>query len=346
MVKAEAQQIKRQAGRVTGQPMSTTLLVLVPCLSASYEGLREQASAEGQLVAGDTAMLVGLAGDVGCLAAHDPLDCEALRQHPGTDDPVVELVPVPALVLPPLAGRPAGVLLPRFPYGLDDPVTPVLGASDIHQPREAWVLLELPEGTVVPPGPAQAHLLLRPHPEGVRVEPFVHPLGRDDLVSLHPGLLAEGWASSVLPYTGVQVLLPLVPAAISFRGADERPFAEATWSDTPPSLQGFELADTAWSEMASSSLSLATGACMRAYYGHYRRRPGTTPAPPIDIDPPVLVIDLDPLGQVRDAQPLSKPWDELEPASCLRANARLLPPARQGPALTIVVPSLSALATE
>lgn len=318
--------------------MLTSLLLLAPCLAATYGELRTQLEDQGRLLAGDTAALVGLAGEQGCVAAHDPMDCEALKLPPPSGEPVVELIPVPALLLPALASQPASILLPRYPYGLSEPVTPVLGPLQAPDPREAWVRLPLPPEVSAPTGPARADLLLHPQPDGILVEPWAEPVAPEAPTQLVPELTAEAWPPSILPSTGLQVLLPLAPMAVSLKDTQGHALVELAWDQEAPALRGQRLVEPAWSEVATERLALAAEACQRAYQRPQRRRGGSNAPLPLSLHPPLMVIELDELGRVQDAHPLGKPWLVPERIACLRANARLLPAAPAGPALTVITP--------
>lgn len=321
--------------------MLTALLFIAALAAAPYEERRAQAAGEGRLVPGDTAALVGLAGDLGCIAAHDPEDCAAMRVAPPAGEALVELVPVPALVIPAAGDQPASLLLPRFPYGLGEPVTPLLGPLRIPDGQAAWVRVPLPDAAVVRQGTGTAELLLIPDPTGPEVQPFVEPPGPPSTETLVAPFAADAWPPQLMPYTRVQVLLPLGIAAV--RVVDgARVLAEVAW-EAPPEPSGQVLATPAWNTQAVEGLALATGACMRAWYAETLRRPHSAPPPlPSTLEPPRLLVRTDALGQVVDAVALDAPWDAPEPRACLKANARLLPAAGDGGALAVLPLTLPA----
>ncbi len=316
--------------------MSALILLIASALAAPYQEQRVAAEADDRLVPGDTAVLVGLAGELGCVASHDPVDCEVLRSEPGSAEPVVELIPVPALVLPGLAGEPPALLLPRFPYGLGEPVTPVLGPLIVEHPKHSWVRLPLPADAALRFGPGQAELLVTPTATGPGVEPFTEPVGPPETVAVGSDLTADAWPTQLAPYTRTQVLMPLVPVAVRVQD-DDGVLLELAWPEAAPTITGQPLAEPAWALQATGDLALATGLCMRAYYAESLRRPQRgPPVPPSALPPPILAVVTDELGQVLDAQPIGQPWERPEPAACLRANARLL-------SATAVVSSLAVL---
>jgi hypothetical protein len=213
--------------------MSCLLLALIATVLASpYQEARAQAELEDRLIPGDTAVLVGLAGDHGCTAAHDPEDCAALRREPPSGAPLVELVPVPALLLPSLGDQPASLLLPRFPYGLDEPVTPLLGPLLIGDPRASWIRVPLPPDADVASGHGVATLLLRPDATGPVLELIAAPPGPPRLEALDAHTRAAAWPQGPLPYSGTQVLLPLLLEALRFDGPAGA--VELAWSDDAP----------------------------------------------------------------------------------------------------------------
>lgn len=288
-------------------------------------------------------MLVGLAGELGCLAAHDPQDCEAMRITPSAAEPLVELIPVPAMVLPAVGGEPASLLLPRFPYGLGEPVTPVLGPLLVSNPRASWVRIPLPPELPAVPGAGLAWLLVAPSATGPSVEPFVEPPGPPPLEPLAPGLPADAWPAQLMPYTRHQVLLPMLPVAVRVAG-DDGPLVELDWPESAPELVGQVLVEPAWVITAEQAMALATGMCMRAYYADSLRRPSRTPpVVPAQLRPPRLVVATDALGQLTDAVPLDRPWDAADPAACLRANAQLLHPAAAESAIAVLELSFPAV---
>lgn len=321
--------------------MHLPLLLLAAATAGPYQALRDQAEAEARLLPGDTAVLVGLAGELGCTAAHDPVDCEAMRVLPPPSESVlVELVPVPCMVLPALEGAPPALLLPRFPYGLGEPVTPVLGPMDIPRPTDAWVRLTLPEDTELQGGPAEATLLLALDAVGPSVQPFVEPPGPPPMQPLLDHTQAEAWPLQLTAYTRVQVLLPMRPIAVQLQQEDS-PAVELSWPEAPPPLAGQPLVEPAWSTQATDRLALAAGMCMRAYYAGSLRRPTKVPPVlPAHMAAPRLAVVTDEHGQVADAIALDHPWGLPEPAACLRANARLLPAAEAGSALSVLPLSL------
>jgi hypothetical protein len=316
-----------------------SLLLLSPLLASPYQEARDRAEASGRLAPGDTAVLVGLAGEHGCTASHDPEDCAALRAEPVSDQPLLELVPVPAVLVPAMGGQAASLLLPRFPYGLGEPVTPLLGPWLIHEPKASWVRLSLPEQPPAPAGHGEATLLVSPDPAGPILELVAEPAGPPEHERLGAHSRAAAWPRRPLPYTGTQVLLPLLPAALHFEG-DAEPVS-LSWSDEPPELLGQALADPAWRVQAEETLSVAAGLCMRAYYARTlsRAERGGTVAPR-EIEGPRLVVLMDATGQVAWAAPLNAPWTHPEAAGCLQANARLLPPLSQGAGLALLEISL------
>ncbi len=302
-------------------------LFISAALAAPYGELRELAAAEQRLVPGDTAVLVGLAGELGCVAAHDPQDCEVMRIQPASEQPLVELVPVPAMVLPAVEDSPASLLLPRFPYGLGEPVTPMLGPSMVTNPKASWVRIPLPEGTQAVMGAGLAQILVAPGAPGPSVEPFVEPWGPPLVEPLSAGVAADAWPPQLMPYTRVQVLLPMQLLAVRVEG-DDGVLVDLGWPTTAPAMGGQPLIEPAWISTATLGLAPATGLCMRAYYAGSLRRPSREPpVMPSQLQPPRLLVATDGLGQVIDAVPIDPPWDRAEPSACLRANARLLPAA-------------------
>jgi hypothetical protein len=316
--------------------MLLALLAITSLAASPYEQLRQAVEGEQRLSPGDTAALIGLAGELGCVASHDPEDCAATRREPPGQDPVLELVPVPAVVLPAMAGQPASVLLPRFPYGLGEPVTPLLGPERIEGSLHSWVRVPLPEGAQATPGSGQALLLLGLDAPGPSVQPFVEPPGPPPVDALLPGVDAEAWPAQLASYTRLQVTLPTRLMALRVEDGD-RTLADHAWAEDPPELRGQSLVEPAWGDRAVQRLSLATGVCMRAYYAEQLSRPSSAPPVlPIDLSPPRLALQVDPLGQVMDAVALDAPWDQPEPSGCLRANARLLPASEAGEAVTVL----------
>jgi hypothetical protein len=321
--------------------MLLPVLLITTAVAGPYQDLRDQAEAAGRLVPGDTAVLVGLAQELGCVASHDPVDCEAMRVQPPPVEPVImELVPVPCLVLPALGGRAPALLLPRFPYGLGEPVTPVLGPMDIDGATDAWVRLTLPEGTDLQGGPAEATLLVALDPVGPSVQPFVEPPGSPAMEPLLPRTRAEAWPTQLMAYTRVQVMLPVRPVAVQLT-FDSTPPVELGWPELSPAMAGQPLVEPAWGTQAAQRLALATGMCMRAYYAGSLRRPSNEPPVlPVHMAAPRLAVLTDEHGQVLDAIALDHPWGQAEPAACLRANARMLPAAQAGSALSVLPLSL------
>jgi hypothetical protein len=325
--------------------MLPLLLLAAAALAGPYQALRDQAEAEQRLVPGDTAVLVGLAGELGCVAAHDPEDCEAMRvRPPDSVQPLLELVPVPVVVLPALGDEPPSLLLPRFPYGLGEPVTPVLGPMGIEGSLDAWVRLALPEGIEIESGHGEATLLMTPDPTGPTVQPFVEPPGPPPMLQLVGDLQAEVWPQRLAAFTRVQVLLPLRPVAIRLLHDGAAPL-EIAWPEASPALAGQPLVEPGWTSRAVERLTTASGLCMRAYYASSLRRPSREPPVlPAHMTAPRLALITDEHGQVLDAVALDLPWSRPEPSACLRANARMLPPAPEGASLAVLPLSLAPIA--
>ena len=316
--------------------MPLILLIAAPLVAAPYQELRSAAVAEQRLTPGDTAVLVGLAEELGCVASHDPMDCEAMRIEPSADETLVELVPVDAMVLPALGDSPASILLPRYPYGLGEPVTPLLGPQHIDSPEASWVRVALPEGTDARFGQGQASLLVTPSVVEATVQPFVEPPGAPTVDTLISGVQADAWPPQLMPYTRTQVLLPMLPVAIRIQDG-RGVMVELAFPEGPPPVTGQALVESTWQPGARAGMAAATGLCMRAYYAESLRRPSrSVPVMPSELTPPRLAVFTDEHGQIMDAVPLDPPWDQPEPASCLRANARLLPPANAGAALAVL----------
>ncbi len=316
--------------------MLSPALLISAALASPYGELRATADSEQRLLPGDTAVLVGLAGELGCVASHDPVDCAALAEEPQTGDPLVELVPVPAMVLPPVGDRPASVMLPRFPYGLGEPVTPLLGPLFVEHSQASWVRVPLPADTAARFGAGRAQLLLEPAEPGPVVQPFVEPPGPPEVEVLDLDVQADAWPLQLMPYTRTQVLLPTRLVALRVEDA-QGVLVDLAWAEEEPPVTGQPLVEASWNPVAEQALATATGLCMRAYYASSLRRPRREPPVlPGDIRPPRLAVLTDPLGQVAWAVPLGPPWDQPEPSACLRANARLLPAAAVGSSLAVL----------
>jgi hypothetical protein len=287
-------------------------------------------------------VLVGLAGELGCLAAEEREDCEAGRLPPPVPSPLVELVPVPTILIPALGEEPAQAILPRFPYGLADEVTPVLGAVSPAPAPGAWVRVALPPGAADRAGPAEARLLLRVDPAGVQVLPCAdppdpQPVERPEAL---PALSAEVWPGiQAGPAVRREVLLPAGLAALQvLQGAEI--LGEAAWPEAPPPLLEQPLATPAWSRTAEERLGPAAGACARAWIADHLRHPGRDPVllPPA-LEAPLLLLWSDARGRIHGVLPLNAPWTEPEPAACLQANARLLPPVAQARSFAVLRPA-------
>jgi hypothetical protein len=316
--------------------MLAPLLLLASAPGADYDAVRAEAEARGALVPGDTARLVGLADEVGCLADPDPEDCAAGRVAPPPDDPLIELVPVPALAVPALGGAGPALLLPRFPYGLDEPVTPAFGTVLPQPPAGGWLRLDLPPGAAPPPGPCEVRLLARPAALGVQVLPWRSaPRGAPtEAPSGFPASSTRIWEPPPGPLDRLQVLLPLELVGARVEGGAGVGWA---WTDGPAPLADQPLPEPAWIEGSVARMRPAVGLCARALFAEQVRRPRYgPPALPGDLPDPLVFVSLDATGRVADSLALSSPWAALEPNGCLRANLLLLPPAVRGGSLDVL----------
>jgi len=317
--------------------MLPTLLLLASSLGAGYGAVRAEAEARGALVRGDTAVLTGLAGELGCLTDPDPEDCAAGSTPPAAADPVVELVPVPALLLPPIGAAGPSLLLPRFPYGLDEPVVPALGVVLPQPAAGAWLRLALPaEQALPPPGPCEVRLLAQPSALGIQVLPWSAPptgAPREAPAAL-PALAAARWDVRPGPLDRLQVLLPVALAGARIEGFESAAWA---WVEAPAPLGDQPLPEPAWVAAAVERMRPAVGLCARAHFARQARRPRRDPPSlPGDLPEPEAVVALDAEGRVEDAVPLNGPWNDPDAAACLRANLRLLPPAERPGSLDVL----------
>ncbi|MFH1467338.1 MAG: hypothetical protein ABIO70_23345 [Pseudomonadota bacterium] len=310
------------------------LLLVTAALASDYDVLRAEAQVRQALLRGDTGVLITLAGEDGCIAAEDPEDCAATAA-PVADKPLLELIPVPAIALPPLGDAGPSLLLPRFPYGLEDPVTLLLGPPLPQPPAPAWVRVAVPDGVALPPGPHEVQLLLRLDPIGPQVLPWASPAPAE-APSGRPEVVADGWGTTLTPPDRLQVLLPARIAAIRLLLASGT--VDLAWPEAPPQIHTQPLIEPAWSLAATQRMLPAVSLCAHAWFAHRARRPhGGPPIPPADLPAPLLAVLLDPLGQVQDAVPIARPWTAPEPAACLRANLRLQPAAERGGAVDLLL---------
>ena len=308
------------------------LLLATAAFASDYEVLRAEAAARGALLSGDTGVLIALAGEAGCLAAEDAEDCAA-SATPVAGDPRIELVPVPALALPPMGGVGPSLLLPRFPYGLQDPVTLLLGPVLPQPPAGAWVRVALPQGTALSPGPQQVQLLVRLDPIGPQVLPWASTAPSVSPSGL-PSLSAESWGTPPTPLDRLQVLLPAGIAALRLPEAPDP--LDLAWPEVPPEVPTQPLPESAWVLAAAERMAPAIELCARAWFAQRptRRHP---PVVPPDLPDPRMFIQLDSLGRVADVVPFDGPWAAPEPAACLAANLRLLPPAERDGAVDVLL---------
>ncbi len=321
--------------------MSPLFLLFSTALAGPYDDLRARAATEGHLAAGDTAVLVGLAGELGCVAAQDPMDCQALRELPPSDTPLLELVPVPALLLPAVGEEASSLLLPRFPYGLGEPVVPTLGPHRVHQPLQAWVRVPLQLEPPVPLptrlAPAQALLLVRPGAIGPEVLSYAEPDTYPTVVPLLPdgGSAAEIWRETLGGYRRLIVALPLEIAAVSYL-PEEGPPLQLSWSEAAPLPVGWRVLDPQQAERWRGALAAATALCWRAHAPRPRSRSRHLAAiPPIPPDLRLLV-QTDEAGQIQHALSSSRAGVSQDLSTCLAGNARLLPAGEPTPTLGVL----------
>lgn len=278
--------------------MLIPLLLVAASLAGDWERARLTALHLGRLVGGDTGTLVAAGGEEACIHTDDPMDCQVLRRSFPTTAPILELVPVDAWVLPAGQGIGASLLLPVYPYGTDEPVSPLLAPSPpVGTGPRHHVRALLPEGTA----PFSAGV--------VRVRLLVEPSSPPTLFRQDDG----------------DLLLPVRVRAFVAEGP-QGPVVEARFPD-PPDLFPIQVLPEGALADTSRRLSLVSSLCARDAVGR-RSLPGgrhsTGAVPPSLHDHAHLVLEVGTAGQVLHATLTDRTWDDPELDTCILVNSHLL----------------------
>jgi hypothetical protein len=271
-------------------------MLLTPTPRDALGLLIENARATGALLLGDTSVLVALGGEEACAASEDREDCEATRADLPEDGRYLLLEGVDGLALPPLAGSAPSLLLPTYPYGLDEYVSPTLQATPSSAPSELQ----------------RTRIYLPP-----RALPFFGPVGVALLGDPGDPHLRDAKSGSL-------VLLDLRLRALRVTSADGRTTSWAWSGASAPTGDALLLPDAAQLGLTLRGLEPALSMCARIgarTSGAFLRGRGK----PRRLEgEPLLALSIAPDGTVRDAALLAAPWEDRDVDLCIEANARLL----------------------
>lgn len=281
------------------KPMTNHALLLSLVLSASpHESLVDAMRIDSRLLQGDTAVLIALAGEEACRGSHDPSDCEATRAELTVERPMLLLADFDGVALPPLAGEPASLLLPTFPYGLDEDVNPSIGHEPGTQPSEReQVRIFVPDDTEYTPGLGVVSMLVEPAEASVLESP------------------SRPW-----------VFLDILPRSLVIRVRDSRTGSWEWTGATGPATRSLLPPEPEQLDALRPALEPALSLCARdakgRVHGWYRR---LRKAKPLRGEP-LLAIAITPEGFIADVALLDQRWDDSDLDTCVSANVRALGP--------------------